>query len=528
MNTGEDLSGTGTEQIMSGFTGLLKGNKRSHPGVRLIDELMVDIMGGLIPGVLFTVSLIICFIFPLFLFEHFKPFDFTKATILKDYHIIIGGSSSFGGWFWFAVFLTFLIISYIAGHIFYRSDINKVDKEDINRRKRQNADDFKDEINRKNLQNKLIAEIIQELLIPELNSLITDNAVLAKLNKEDESDTRNLCILIEFINKKINAINQIKHEQIFQEVTNCRVKKRKQANNPIIKDIQIEDSIKFLHTILLVLFPQRHFTKKDEKDDYSDYDEVIKSDLSLLEQQVFDSFVKDAKNVIDFGDDQCIVLSDKYEQYKKYCYYILACYLLLTLQNDSACSNNENLGDYPYLEFYKYLIKRNETDLLKYVDWSPAGARTKNKINRMKIDIQLDYPDAYAILNKNESHIRMASSSWHVSSFIINISLICTIAIIIILGMLYLNRILPLDLNEEGIKNVLNFTFNHFNIFLVFLPPLLLHKLMILMKNRIEHFIHYQRLREIYFTIFIYNKLARIKKRLNKKTNSKEGYYYYY
>ncbi len=53
MINADDLTGARTERIADSLFDLMKGTKRSHSGVRLFDELMVDIMGALIPGVLF-------------------------------------------------------------------------------------------------------------------------------------------------------------------------------------------------------------------------------------------------------------------------------------------------------------------------------------------------------------------------------------------------------------------------------------------------------------------------------------------
>lgn len=45
MINADDLTGARTERIADSLFDLMKGTKRSHSGVRLFDELMVDIMG---------------------------------------------------------------------------------------------------------------------------------------------------------------------------------------------------------------------------------------------------------------------------------------------------------------------------------------------------------------------------------------------------------------------------------------------------------------------------------------------------
>lgn len=179
---------------------------------------------------------------------------------------------------------------------------------------------------------------------------------------------------------------------------------------------------------------------------------------------------------------------------------LLACFLILQIQNDTGCSHWDFQSDYPYNDYYKYLMKRNELELIRYVDWSQAGARTKNKVNRMKIDVQLDYPDAYAIINKNESHIRMASSSWYVARFVKIMAIICAAALFIftIMG----------HSDNDKIEHISSFVYIPEKIIvLAILPPSLLAFLLYFLQHQIIKFIHYQRLREIYFTLYIYHKL---------------------
>lgn len=528
---GLNMTDSRLKSMINDTSDFLIGNRRDHSGVRLVDELMVDIMGGLIPGVLFISSLLVCIVLPIIIYEYIKPYEYTIVKDAIDNHFLITGgtTSSFGGWFWFAAFLTFLIISYIAGHIFYRSDINMVDKQDIERRKNKNADIINKEIHKIENQGKTIIEIIQELLLSELNVLVTDDTILRKLNHGDDQDEEQLKDLLDFINKSIRKIKGTKPDEII-----------KKDSDKI--EFNVDSSKILLHYTLQILFPQNHFTQDkeivfEEKTNYSD---IVEGTLSLSEKHVFESYLSEARKMLANSYESELHHNDEekkkskkkketafnYNKYMAYGEHILACYLLLCLQNDSACSNSGNLSDYPYLEFYKYLIKRNETDLLKYVDWSPAGARTKNKINRMKISIQLDYPDAYAILNKNESHIRMASSSWHVSRFIKVIASYSTIAFLMIAGLFIAKHFYLVDFDNVK-DDVMKYFLEHINKVLVILPPLLLYWLMKLMNERIEYFIHYQRLREIYFTLFIYHKLDE-KMKSQQQTPQTVNYSCYY
>ncbi len=87
--------------------------------VKIAHELMVDILGGLIPGALFLFSIILCVVFPIICYANpGNKFGF----LMKD-----------GDWFWIVAFLSFLILSYVIGHIFYRADIKVPDRMDIRR-----------------------------------------------------------------------------------------------------------------------------------------------------------------------------------------------------------------------------------------------------------------------------------------------------------------------------------------------------------------------------------------------------------
>jgi predicted membrane protein len=92
-------------------------------GVKLAHELMVDIMGALIPGALFLFCIIVCIVFPIICYSsHGNNFGF----LVKD-----------GDWFWIIAFLSFLILSYVLGMIFYRADIKVPDRADIRREQKK-------------------------------------------------------------------------------------------------------------------------------------------------------------------------------------------------------------------------------------------------------------------------------------------------------------------------------------------------------------------------------------------------------
>lgn len=501
---------TKLKTMVNDASDLLTGNRRNHSGVRLIDELMVDLMGGLIPGVLFNFSLVICFVLPILIYKYSDPKGFMVVHDAIDNHIILtgGGTPTFGGWFWFAAFLTFLIISYIAGHIFFRSDINKADEHDIKRRMKNNKKVIQEAImHRIRLDKEDVYSIVFSLFKAELESLKKD------VNKEDlnlnkNSDTRDLRDLLIAIGQNVDDIK----------------------NTSSAYDNQV------ICKSLFILFP--HKFKKTENDlpewgfFENTLDKTLKTCLTVEEKQIYDKSTIIAEKIVSYLRSSC----DRPESLPtdpdkvNYLINLLTCYLILILQNDSGSSYHKYQKDFPYLNFYKYLLKRNELSLLQYVDWSQAGARTKNKVNRMKIDVQLDFPDAYAILNKNESHIRMASSSWYVCRFILIMAIIVCFSIFLIRATQYL---FPLKLGDiSSIVSTIVDRMQHsplrivevlFAILPSALPPALLAILIYNMKNQLTKFIHYQRLREIYFTLYIYHKLE-LKKQSIQESASQSRY----
>lgn len=515
MVNADDLNGARTERIADSLFNLMKGTKRSHSGVRLFDELMVDLMGALIPGVLFNFSLVICFVLPIIIYKISSSQPSELVEFMNDSHTLVftGSSTSLGGWFWFAAFLTFLILSYIAGHVFFRSDINKTDREDIRRRIKQNT---KDVIalfpNKKNIiELKEIKDMVQSELdlikkdirtIPGLcDSFLEEKNIIKKLCKSKKkkdpcveiSNEKDLRLLLENINSLINSFESLQPAQ------------------PNLYEL-----------ILPIIFP--HKEKPGNKNNQCNpWSKNI--NLKETENKIFEFYFNEAKHIIKVLNCNRFLKAHYktwhklsyikwfYNTQKKYCKTLtkkdfdanqmtslLACFLILQIQNDTGCSHWDFQSDYPYNDYYKYLMKRNELELIRYVDWSQAGARTKNKVNRMKIDVQLDYPDAYAIINKNESHIRMASSSWYVARFVKIMAIICAAVLFVFAIMGHI---------DNDTKEVIgSFVYIPEKIIvLAILPPSLLAFLLYFLQHQIIKFIHYQRLREIYFTLYIYHKL---------------------
>ena len=104
-------------------------------GIRLAQELMVDIMGALIPGVLFLFSIVVSGVFPILTFYGLS-FNLNQTSTKTT------GLEFMQGWFWLVIFLTFLILAYTIGLIFYRSDIKIPDKKGLLKQRKEYINNF--------------------------------------------------------------------------------------------------------------------------------------------------------------------------------------------------------------------------------------------------------------------------------------------------------------------------------------------------------------------------------------------------
>lgn len=554
-----------------------KDDRYEFLGVKLAHELMVDIMGALIPGALFLFCAIVCIVFPIICYSS-KGNSF--GFLMKD-----------GDWFWIVAFLSFLILSYVVGMIFYRADIKVPDRADIRREQEkkimafinglpkdsEHRCRFKFKLSKKERESKkgYKTELQRHRIIYSANLLLRE---IKPLLADSEKDT---------------IPNEYPYGDTFQKCCAAMVK----FLNELIKDVKGNrnfdfDGIKrsrkyneFCKQLLFVLFPESadksgHDFANAEIDMSTHgikrpYNDIAKklfenvSHLPLSCQSVVMNTVKIVplinwykgsylpyfmRNLIfklrlSMVNNNCRMerliarMNSSVEPYNIF----MVAYLILHMQNESGCAT-EKRCDFPYMSYYKYLLKRKHYDLLKYVEWTTQAARTKNKINLYKIKLQLNEPNAYSIISKNESHIRMAASSWYVArliKFISSVSLLVTLAFCVV-GYCYHSGDISLngleqsitcrenqdysgikdakyccenivirqkECSKPGAREVSEFmtyiepiapfitTTKFSNELLAPLFPFLTLLLSIYILRCVPRFIHYQRLREIFYTI---------------------------
>lgn len=406
-------------------------------GGKLAHELMVDILGGLIPGALFLFSTILCVVAPLICYA--EPSN-NFGPLLKD-----------SDWFWIVAFLSFLLLSYVIGHLFSRADIKVPDRFDIRReQKKKIIALFSGMPKNKSKACVHVLKLLKEEVTPlKLNF----EEYFAKINKSynsDKSDKNNKNPYSQdFKNSCENLENLI--NVVTKVLENATLEDSCIYYFPSINDNTLIDIESFDKELLSILFPELSTSIDKCKGLVSNSDISIDAVRTLLNfRKILPTCFSHFKGL----NEKFILISrlifslrwrlinkikinleseawiHSYTSRREFDHSsietvyainihqflenLIVGYLILHLQNESGCCTEERC-DFPYISYYKYLLKRDKLELLKLVSWTTPSSRTKNQINDYKIELQTKVPNAYSIISRNESHIRMASSSWHVA-----------------------------------------------------------------------------------------------------------------
>lgn len=146
---------------------------------------------------------------------------------------------------------------------------------------------------------------------------------------------------------------------------------------------------------------------------------------------------------------------------------------------------------FPYNNLRTYLEKRDLNELANMVTWSYEESmqkRSKTFINSMKISLLFKTPENTGTINKNEAHIRLNSSMWYASKTLFGVSLISLIGLLIVSAICYFGKITD--------------NFNNLTFSIVMAAVLLIAS--IVMQRNSEKFLHYQRVREIFYVLETY------------------------
>lgn len=159
------------------------------------------------------------------------------------------------------------------------------------------------------------------------------------------------------------------------------------------------------------------------------------------------------------------------------------------LKENIACSTVDNC-EFPYPFYSDYLRKRKLDHLIKLACWCEENdenreKRSKTYINILKIRLQYFFPDKCNVIIKNEGHVRLASSTWYVSHILRGFA---------VLGICIVLITLALNIHKANLFYILSY------IPVIMSPVTVLYMSIYFLKN-ISKFIHYQRLREIFYVL---------------------------
>lgn len=423
----------------------MDSKEKDKSGFSFADDLMVDITGALFPGLLSIVILFVGVIVPLMIYDKSCIFGFGEIK---------------SGSLWWVILIILLIVSYVIGHVSFRADILEPDKLDIERR--INEELRKGQERYKN--NPSYEEVVNELN-DQINAFMSTFQKYASINPHNNSSGA--------INSESNG-----KDDFYPYLMNlCNEAKR------------FGETTDYPSEVLSVLFPEevrrlqrRNNWEVNRKISFDDLNPQIRQTMNIYRERICSTDRK-------VSDEATLKL--------------IVCSCILNIQSELGCLTKDNCT-FPYVYYHKYLLKRNLAEYLDEVTWNADNTRSKNVINNYKIEIQLFAPDGYALVRKNEAHIRMSSSAWHMAQ---PLKWITGIMSLIMFGALsfqeYISKSCLLDC-DYGLKTT------YFGGTISFLLPFFMFLFLIYIQYRITHFIHYQRMREIFYTICIYDDYKKI------------------
>lgn len=516
--------------------------RRQNSWSKMAYDFMSDIMGAIIPGVLFIMALLLNVALPVIVLSTLTVTDVVPLFSLGN-------------------FLLLLIIAYAIGNIFYRAEINIPDKISINRNLREHSREvlfaakrpieiYKHDDNVERRIDLLKMREDNPTRAKQIVFLKETLCKLAPLTPEEESELLKLFAYVKLeINKNdskkqvmdvIDLMNDCLDLAFYdnlwqvQEKLEGKDQEKEELLPPLrlffeeIKHIDFCDN--FNEFRYVANFVKCDFLSDDIEQILQNYYEHV-----LLESGFKKEYLKDYKKALRISRCKKHILTVKER--------LILYTVIRKMQNDEGTSH-PSAGGFPYINFENYLLKRGFHTLAESVIWNNREGRTKNQVNRYKIKLNLFAPDSCTLINKNESHIRMASSSWYAGKSLLKINRLISLVVFLcvipihmlgghniytaIFALLLLGALFGIaDERGKTIIDISSFLLllaafiilspgivNHCNCidrFHLLLPtiPYFVNILIRKMMEKIEDHIHYQRLREIYFTMYTYAQCKR-------------------
>ncbi len=160
-----------------------------------------------------------------------------------------------------------------------------------------------------------------------------------------------------------------------------------------------------------------------------------------------------------------------------------------TLRRNLGCTN-ESECEFPYPYYHLYLEQRGFGHLCSLVPWKGSSYhRSKGYINLLKIRLRYYFPEKCGTIIRNEAHVRLASSTWYVSKLLTRFG---------ILGVLVTGSAMAISLSTAQFQSIPSAFSWHI---LPIVSPITVLLLSYYFRWTIQKFIHYQRLREVFYVL---------------------------
>ncbi len=164
------------------------------------------------------------------------------------------------------------------------------------------------------------------------------------------------------------------------------------------------------------------------------------------------------------------------------------------LRQNYGCDNERDC-EFPYPYLRNYLEHRGHDHLLFLVPWSDnTSRRSKTHLNRLKIRLKYFCPDKCWPIVRNEAQVRLATSMWYVADVLTKTAVV---GLLIVLGAVLIAhyRGIAAPSLAENPWLLLRWAFPFL------LSPAVVLVVTMFCKDRVEKFVHYQRLHEVFYVL---------------------------
>ena len=185
------------------------------------------------------------------------------------------------------------------------------------------------------------------------------------------------------------------------------------------------------------------------------------------------------------------------------------------LRRNYGCDNERDC-EFPYPYLRSYLQHRGHDHLLYLVPWfDNTSRRSKTHLNRLKIRLKYFCPEKCWPIVRNEAQVRLATSMWYVADVLKKTSLVGV----------FVAAAATLIARFHGIAD-LTFIESPWVLarwaFPFLLSPAVVFFVSAFCKSRVERFVHYQRLHEVFYVLELAHTAAKEHKEITEDVPNPE------